>query len=213
LSTQEARTVSHASLSKAGTRRQKRRQRYVAILALLLTACAVWLAVWWAGVFIFGEQSQPDLPICWPLLGDKRLEMSFSVDRTTWYFSVNYDPVAGLPDEAYEAWYAQRPVPIEIRSLGFYLLHGDVSVITSLTGRWQGARTTVIGIPNVLALVMLGAFPIIWARRYLRRHHRMTHGLCLSCGYDLRFSKTSCPECGAAMTSPSQNSSLSTASA
>jgi hypothetical protein len=36
-----------------------------------------------------------------------------------------------------------------------------------------------------------------WWLRHLRHGHRLRHGLCLSCGYDLRESPEKCPECGA----------------
>jgi hypothetical protein len=49
----------------------------------------------------------------------------------------------------------------------------------------------------VLALFPL---PIIWlgllVRRRMLRFRRLAHGLCLSCGYDLRSSSERCPECG-----------------
>jgi predicted amidophosphoribosyltransferase len=32
--------------------------------------------------------------------------------------------------------------------------------------------------------------------RRQQRQHRLAHGLCVSCGYDLRESQSRCPECG-----------------
>ena len=34
-------------------------------------------------------------------------------------------------------------------------------------------------------------------RRDAVRWHRLTHGLCVDCGYDLRMTPSRCPECGA----------------
>jgi hypothetical protein len=43
---------------------------------------------------------------------------------------------------------------------------------------------------------ILPLFQIPLLIRALRKSIRRTHGLCLNCGYDLRASPTTCPECG-----------------
>jgi predicted RNA-binding Zn-ribbon protein involved in translation (DUF1610 family) len=54
-----------------------------------------------------------------------------------------------------------------------------------------------IGLPHWFILLLCLPFPLLWFRRFRQRRHRLHHGLCLSCGYDLRESPEKCPECGA----------------
>ena len=44
--------------------------------------------------------------------------------------------------------------------------------------------------------LIFGIAPSTWFRRASIRRHRVTHGLCLTCGYDLRATPERCPECG-----------------
>jgi len=65
----------------------------------------------------------------------------------------------------------------------------------------EGSRAVVIPFwaPTVLSVV-LGIPAIGFARRSGVRAYRKAHGLCISCGYDIRESKERCPECGHILT-------------
>ena len=78
---------------------------------------------------------------------------------------------------------------------GFWLRAGlwfhlsrDVSVMTQL---W---------IPYWPILVAGGVLPTIWGFRRVRQRRRVVLGHCSNCGYDLRGSGLTCPECGNTLT-------------
>lgn len=48
----------------------------------------------------------------------------------------------------------------------------------------------------ILLLLMVGTLPALARER--QAHQRRRAGLCLKCGYDLRYSRDRCPECGTA---------------
>jgi hypothetical protein len=54
-------------------------------------------------------------------------------------------------------------------------------------------------VPQWSLIVLTLILPSVRFRRFLRRRYRVRHGLCLSCGYDLRGSVGKCPECGGAI--------------
>ncbi len=62
--------------------------------------------------------------------------------------------------------------------------------------------------PDWFLVLLLAIFPAWrfggWKRR--RWRNRLAHGLCVTCGYDLRGSPERCPECGApaAITTPAR---------
>ena len=62
--------------------------------------------------------------------------------------------------------------------------------LSVMTGYW----VMVIGL-GVLCGVPCGIFRVQDLRRS-RKEHRIAHGLCAHCGYDLRASPERCPECG-----------------
>ena len=60
-----------------------------------------------------------------------------------------------------------------------------------------------VSLPTVVLLTAaLPAAQAIWAaagRRHRRAHARRVAGLCAQCGYDVRATPTTCPECGCAV--------------
>jgi hypothetical protein len=62
---------------------------------------------------------------------------------------------------------------------------------------YPGARSFVfLKLPLWLLLVVALPAPMFALRQALIARHRRRRGLCLTCGYDLRFSPDRCPECG-----------------
>jgi hypothetical protein len=56
-----------------------------------------------------------------------------------------------------------------------------------------------VTLPYGLLFVLSGVVPFVWFPRYRRSRTttmRRDAGLCVTCGYDLRASPQSCPECG-----------------
>lgn len=60
-------------------------------------------------------------------------------------------------------------------------------------------------VPCWLIALLTFAFPAWWlsrVKKIWKRHRRRIQGLCLKCGYDLRESKGTCPECGDRLATP-----------
>jgi hypothetical protein len=69
-------------------------------------------------------------------------------------------------------------------------------------GKWQ--RSTDLLVSSWVLVAVFAPLPLIRSlklyRRWTRRSRRRMHGLCASCGYDLRASPERCPECGVVAT-------------
>jgi hypothetical protein len=64
------------------------------------------------------------------------------------------------------------------------------------SGRLVPVRSVSFSFPGWLAMVALGVTPLFWLIQERRRRRRLALGHCLRCGYDLRASAGTCPECG-----------------
>jgi hypothetical protein len=68
-----------------------------------------------------------------------------------------------------------------------------------LEPRYREAKDYVsIAIPYWLPGLFVLALPMWWMGEIMRKRRRATHGLCPTCGYDIRASRERCPECGSA---------------
>jgi len=70
---------------------------------------------------------------------------------------------------------------------------------------WRSANFPIWPLVIITGLLPLG-WLLKWRHRR-RREYRTTHGLCLSCGYDLRATPDRCPECGTVPAKPVEKSS------
>ena len=103
-----------------------------------------------------------------------------------------------FPPNPTPAWFqARRYHPISSR-MGFIFVSREKVDIFSLN-EVVYSRLTAVGVPCWLVVAVSGVSPAIWLarfRRARRRKYRQVHGLCPSCGYDLRATPDRSPECG-----------------
>ena len=70
---------------------------------------------------------------------------------------------------------------------------------TARNGSWTHDWQQTLSVPHWFVIAGSGVLPALWFRRRRRTRYRLRHGLCPSCGYDLRASPGRCPECGPAV--------------
>ena len=89
-------------------------------------------------------------------------------------FGENLRPMSGVP-----GW------------LGVRLRWGEPYFINRDLGRSYAAR-----FPQAYVVVLSAVLPLVRIRQLVRTRRVRVHGLCASCGYDLRATPDRCPECG-----------------
>jgi hypothetical protein len=63
-------------------------------------------------------------------------------------------------------------------------------------GTDEEAKEWGVQVPYLLLMLLLGIAPARWCFSWKRTTNKQRHGLCPSCGYDLRATPHRCPECG-----------------
>jgi len=111
----------------------------------------------------------------------------------------HYHFLSGIPVGAVSGWYTFSAAQYKDVNIGGWAFLGFVCD----WGSFSGVDTIVIVLPSWALMALAIAPPTYWFHRRRKRKRRLSHGLCLSCGYDLRASKDKCPECGEAVPTPS----------
>lgn len=100
-------------------------------------------------------------------------------------FNDMHPPCAGL-----------QPNLIPTRA-GFGLQHGVDEPCIGETSLAFNVPYIIVAFPNWLVVVVLASLlSLRGAIRLLRHRRRRRRGLCVACGFDIRYSPQRCPECG-----------------
>ena len=131
-------------------------------------------------------------------------EIAFIHENYNLFFVGSYDGTFDL----------ERQSQLQGRTQGYHgLMHEELWIITTYGGAricdwwfdWPSSNGYIMyfALPDWLPAVLFPILPGIGLRRILRRLNPGEAGqsLCPACGYDVRASKDTCPECGAAVAS------------
>ena len=99
--------------------------------------------------------------------------------------------------------YPLDPKGADWQAMGFrYFRTNTWSPIAQMAAGYPPTKSAALFIPHWALAVLFGLLSTVGLIPMLRRWHRRRHGLCPSCGYDLRGTPDRCPECGAATDHP-----------
>jgi hypothetical protein len=189
------------------------RCRLFTILSAISVLLGAATAVLWAKSYSLGDS------FGWARFSaEKRLFDSYGVDSLNGCisfggFEMRYDANAETYGDAGPFWYGNMST---LGHRGWFTAHSfwngvGFDVYDQVTvGRGGAWMDWGIVVPDWLLLLLLAIAPAASLRRRLalrQSRRRITMGLCVGCGYDLRGTPVRCPECGAA---PAKSPSAST---
>ena len=129
-----------------------------------------------------------------------RMEGGFVLDVTParWYDQFDAHPKAtGLRDEFFVA--PLNGGTVDRGAAGFrYVRNDSWYPRAQLMMGYPTAQSSAVYVPHWSLVMVAGALPGVAIAGRVRAEARRGRGLCVACGYDLRASSGTCPECGAA---------------
>lgn len=95
----------------------------------------------------------------------------------------------------------------EINETAFMIEHsGPDAVHLPASQRWPlreqwraGLEVPIVTVRYCWLALAAMVVPVVWGYKAVRSLRRRRHGLCPACGYDVRASGGTCPECGRAV--------------
>ncbi|MEI8197491.1 MAG: hypothetical protein WCI73_16470 [Phycisphaerae bacterium] len=176
----------------------------VAIVALLIMSHFMWVGCWWSQKPIRHEVSIGHGALIVVVMNHWELDEPFAWSYERSDYAKNRAIMQQFPAwwHGDNSWWESIGwrVTSRQRFLGFEVAHGTyipefrLQIPTSPFQLYQVPLWTLI-LPPLIP-------PICWAFAFSRRKRRLRSGLCVTCGYDLRASKTRCPECGSPIPVP-----------
>lgn len=173
---------------------------YPLIVLALLMMCILWIWSYWSAFLIqYSHASFND-----PVLKTNSCAVSTAKGRTILSFE------GGTRSLSNDRW---RPRTLARNPLGHHLKFNRFEPSQLLDIGWdrttwsrlgfvfytrdsQSTFRVHIGIPTWLPILVTAIPVFIWSLFRYRKFRRLSRGLCIQCGYDLRSSKDRCPECG-----------------
>ena len=114
----------------------------------------------------------------------------------SWYEQFANRPKAtGITEEFFTA--PRNGGTVDRSCLGFrYVRNDQWWPRAQLSVGYPTAQSQAVYVPLWLMVMATGVLPGSAVARRMRAHGRRRRGLCVNCGYDLRGTPQSCPECG-----------------
>ncbi len=163
-----------------------KRRLFNILSAMSLLLCVALMVLWVRSYWVCDAV---DCRIVW---GGKTLIRVIPNYGRIWVY---YDTSEDSPSRLSLQYRTEEALPIPMLSFanrcGFSYLYAGASP----NGRSNWRAFVPYWLPTLASAVL----PTAWLIDARRRKHRLKHGLCLTCGYDLRASKDRCPECGTPM--------------